>query len=404
MRIALIHNEYAAVSGEEIMVRRIERLLRQNGHEVFVWYPTSRGLLGSVCRQAAAFVQGIYNPVARRRMRRFLRETRPDIIQVQNLYPLLSPSILLEARDQKIPIVMRCANYRLLCPTGLMMRNGHICHDCWHGRAWNAVRHNCENRRLKSLAYALRNHVAHTHRWFLDTVSAFYAQTEFQRQILIEGGLPADRISVIPNMVESVAPAPGPGMIAGFVGRLSPEKGIDTLLAAARILPDIPFAAAGSYHAIPNLLGQTPNNLRLLGVLDPAGISDFYNRCRFTLLPSVCLEGFPSTILESMIRGLPVIASRIGAIPEIVQDNETGLLFDPSDSRDLAEKIRLLWNNPNLCRHLGRNAREIALRDYTPDNYYAKLMGIYETITPIADQSDPVDLAIPKGHEFAETM
>jgi glycosyltransferase involved in cell wall biosynthesis len=403
MRIALIHNEYAAVSGEEIMVRRIERLLRQNGHEVFVWYPSSRRLLGSVCRQAAAFVGGIYNPLARRQMRRFLRETRPDLIQVQNLYPLLSPSILLEAKDHGIPIVMRCANYRLLCPTGLMMRDGRICRDCWHGREWNAVRHNCENRRLKSLAYALRNHVAHTHRWYLDTVSAFYAQTEFQRQLLIEGGLPADRISVIPNMVESVAPAPGPGSIVGFVGRLSPEKGVDTLLAAAKLLPEVPFAAAGSFQAMPDLPARLPANLRLVGALDPAGISDFYNRCRFTLLPSVCLEGFPSTILESMIRGLPVIASRIGAIPEIVEDDKTGFLFDPFDPRDLAEKVRLLWNNPNLCRHLGRNARHIALRDYTPENYYARLMEVYESVTGIKDRPDPDDLPLPISHEFAET-
>jgi len=216
------------------------------------------------------------------------------------------------------------------------------------------------------------------------------------------GGILETGAAVIPNMIEPAAPASGPGSIVGFIGRLSPEKGVDTLLAAAKLLPEIPFAAAGSFQAMPDLPGRLPINLRLLGAIEPAGISDFYNRCRFTLLPSVCLEGFPSTILESMIRGLPVIASRIGAIPEIVQENKTGLLFDPFDPRDLTEKIRRLWNNPNLCRHLGRNARQIAMRDYNPEIYYAKLMGIYETITPITDQSYPGDLSMPTCHEFAE--
>ncbi len=390
MRIALIHNEYAAPSGEEIMVRRIEFLLRQNGHDVFGWYPSSREILGSPCRQAAAFFHGIYNPFARRRMRQFLRQTRPDVIQVQNLYPLLSPSILLEAREHGIPVVMRCANYRLLCPTGLMMRNGHICRDCWKGREWNAVRYNCEHHRLKSLAYALRNHFAHTYRWFLDTVSAFYAQTEFQRHLLIEGGLPADRISVIPNMVASVEPVFGSGSFVGFVGRLSPEKGIDTLLAAAALLPDIPFAAAGAFNSMPDLPNRLPINFRLRGHINGHTLSDFYNQSRCTILPSICLEGFPSSILESMIRGLPVIASRIGSIPEIVHDHETGLLFDPSNPTELADKIHLLWNNPALCHRLGRTARQTALAEYNPEKYYTKLIKLYHRVIGSADRSVPL--------------
>ena len=379
MKICMVHNEYGKLSGEEIMVSRTVDLLQDNGHEIFTYFRKSSEIK-TAGNKVRALLSGIYSRKSRQQFREIIKQNRPDIIQVQNVYPLISPSVLVEAKRQNIPVVMRCANYRLICPNGLLMTNGRICEKCCGGQEYWCIFRNCEKNYLKSLGYALRNYIARKKKYFLNYVTAYYAQTEFQKQKLIAEGYPAARITVIPNMVDStgIEVSDEQGEYIGYVGRISPEKGLQTLVGSARACSDIQFKAAGSYARMPQLPQQAPNNSKFLGHLNNGQLGQFYNNSRMIVLPSIWYEGFPSVVIEAMLRQKPVICSHIGGLPEIVEDGVTGLLFEPGNADELAEKIRYLWDRPELCRKMGRAGREKALREYSPEKYYERLMAVYE--------------------------
>lgn len=389
MRILFVHNRYGAVSGEELMTELIIDVLRRNGHEVETFYRDSAEIQCQPFGQTRAFFKGIYSFEARRAVRQTLRRFQPDLVQVQNLYPLFSPSILAEIRAAAIPVVMRLANYRLVCPNGLLLSRGEICTRCCGGHEWWCAWRNCENRRLKSVGYALRNLVARKGRLYRDNVTLYYAQTHFQRAFLIGEGFPAERIDVIPNMVnrsEEVIPS-GVGDFVAFAGRLSPEKGVPTFLAAARQCGDLPFAMAGSIGRMEDVARQVPENVRLHGHLERDELRRFYRDMCMLVVPSLWYEGFPGVIIEAMLQGRPVICSNLGGLPEIVDDGKTGLLFRAGDADDLAEKIRRLWNDPELCLRLGRAGRRKVLDEYSPDKYYERLMDLYRKAMVLAGKS-----------------
>ena len=362
------------------MVRRIGHLLRDHGHNVHEYFRSSSELNGSWIKQAKAFFSGIFSYHSRYQVRQVISDVKPDIVHIQNLYPLISPSVLLEAAQHNVHFVMRCANYRLVCPNGLFLRDDHICEDCSGGREWRCVVHNCENNIGKSLGYALRNYVARTRRYYLDNVTFYIALTEFQKKRLIEEGFPADRICVIPNMADSNGSEQAQllGDYVGFVGRISPEKGISTLVKAAELCREIQFKAAGSYDRFPEIVKNAPGNFDVVGHLDKPQLKQFYADSRIIILCSICYEGFPSVLLEAMLHGKPVICSRIGGLPEIVDEGETGLLFEPGNAEDLAEKVHYLWNRKELCRQMGQAGREKVLREYSADKYYERLMKVYK--------------------------
>lgn len=380
MRVLLVHNEYARFSGEEAVVYGLRDLLGARGHEVRCLIRSSRELLGRPWATARAFFSGIYSFESRRRLRGLLGEFRPDVVHVHNLYPLLSPSVLVEFARRRLPVVMTVHNYRLVCPTGLFMKDGRVCERCAGGREWWCFLHDCESSRLKSLGYALRSYWARRRGYYRRHVTMYAALTEFQRLRLVREGFPPERIAVVPNAVDPrpAAPAAALGGHVGYVGRISAEKGIETLLAAARRCPDVPFRAAGAGDDIGRLTRQAPPNLTFCGHLPAEKLPAFYAASRIIVLPSLCYEGFPTVLAEAMLRGRPVVCSRIGGLGEIVDDGVTGLLFDPGSADDLAEKVRRLWDAPGDGRRMGLAGRRKALREYTPSRQYARLMGVYE--------------------------
>ena len=380
MRVCIIHNCYGSFSGEEAVVEGTKRLLREKGHEVVEFVRSSADIRGMRFGKARAFFSGVYSWSARRRMRELLRAARPDVVHVHNVYPLISPSVLVECRRAGVPVVTTVHNYRLVCPNGLHMVNGSVCEKCCGGREYWCILRNCTGEFFKSVGYALRNWVARKWRLFLDNVTLYVALTEFQRSRLIAAGFSAERLVVIPNMAN--APngkvEPGLGDYVGYVGRISPEKDIPTLLAAARMCPDIPFKAAGAYDRMPHLPGEAPSNFEFLGHLDAERLEAFYAGCRIVVLCSKCFEAFPKVLPEAMLRGKPVVCTRIGGLPDIVDDGITGLLFEPEDASDLASKLGQLWEHPDLCRRLGEAGRAKALREYSPEAYYRRIVPLYE--------------------------
>lgn len=380
MKVCLVHNEYGIFTGEEAVVENISRLLAEKGQDVIRFARSSTEILKMRYGKIRAFFSGIYSFSSKKAMRRLIDEQKPDIVHVHNVFPLISPSVLGECRKAGVPIVMTVHNFRLVCPNGLNMVNGQICERCTGGKEYWCVLRNCEGSLIKSLGYALRTYTAKRLRLFTDNVTMYVPLTEFHRNRLIAGGIPSERIAVIPHMVPAVSGAKSYnlGEYVAFVGRVSPEKGIDTLVVATQKCPDIPFRIAGSYERMPYVLKRAPGNCTFVGHLTPTELEEFYNSSRSLVMPSVCFETFGLSLVEAMLWGKPTVSSRIGALVEVADEGITGLAFEPGNSEDLAEKIRYLWDSPDLCSKMGQAGREKALREYSPEKYYKRLMAVYK--------------------------
>lgn len=379
MKICLVHNAYGRLSGEEVAVESLRDCLVSHGHTVIPFFRSSAELDGRRLGKIAAFFTGIYSPSARRDFARLLDADKPDVVHINNLFPLISPSILEETKRRDIPTVMTLHNYRLLCPTGLMFSHGELCHRCLGGREWWCTVRNCTGEWPKSAGYTLRNAVARIRRSFIDGIDRFIAPTAFVKSMLVRNGYPAQRIDVVRLIVnlQGTRPDSSSGAYVGYVGRISPEKGVDTIVESARECPDIRFRFAGHHLRMPEIPGRAPSNCEFIGHIGSEEVAAFVAAARFTVFASRSYETAGLSLVEAMARGKAVICSRIGCLPEFVEDGVTGLLFVPGDARDLAGKIRYLWKRPELCREIGEAGRQKVLEMFSPEANYIRLLDTY---------------------------
>jgi glycosyltransferase involved in cell wall biosynthesis len=217
-------------------------------------------------------------------------------------------------------------------------------------------------------------------RYYENNVDTYICLTDFQKGKLIENGFPPDRIEIIPNAFRPLSKPESPREsqkdYIAFSGRLSPEKGIELLMEAARSLSHIQFKFAGTVREglkFENL----PNNVELCGKLEASEMNKFYQGSRALVVPSLCYEGFPAVITEAMSQGIPVIAPRIGGIPEIVTDMENGLLFNYNDALSLSEKIDFLWNNDKMVSEMGQKGLKTVQEEYNFNSSLNKLIQVY---------------------------
>lgn len=370
MKILLVHNNYGKYSGEEAVVDKMATMLQGMGHEVAQLRMSTEGLRDSAVGKIKVFVAGIHSPAGVRAMREALKREKPDVVNVHNLYPFISPAALRECKRAGVPVVMTVHNFRLICPTGLFMRNGGPCEYCLQkGNEWGCMKFNCENSLLKSVGYAARNAVARLRRHYIDCVDIFACITDFQRRKLIEAGFPSKKITVIPNSMDAdVNVEPKEGNYVAFCGRLSHEKGIDLIIEVARHHPEIPFKLAGAARD-KYLIENLPANIELMGYLSGNDLKDFYVNARFFVMASRCYEGFAMAILEGAAYSKPMIAPDHGGFTEIIGagDDAIGLLFEPGNAMALDAAVSKLWNDETLARSLGRMANGKLKARYSTD-------------------------------------
>ncbi|HNT90079.1 MAG TPA: glycosyltransferase, partial [Candidatus Hydrogenedentes bacterium] len=236
MKVLLVHNRYRLRGGEDAVVETTLDLLRRRGDTALLFDKHSDDAAKGLARRARAVFSGIYSPASRREMARLLDQERPDVVHVHNLFPLLSPSVLVACRRAGVPVVMTCHNYRLVCPIAVHFIRGAVCDRCAGGREYWCFLWNCRDNRIESAAYALRGFVTRSLGLFLKNITLYLAISEFLKTRLIAAGVPEDRIEVVPNMIslpDTPVDASG-GAYVAFAGRASEEKGIPVLLDAAR--------------------------------------------------------------------------------------------------------------------------------------------------------------------------
>lgn len=376
-RVLIAHNSYQQRGGEDAVVEAEAELLRSRGHAVRLLVAHNDAIVGMPRSRLAA--RTFWSSQTVRDFRQALVEFRPDILHVHNTFPLISPSIYWAAARAGVPVVQTLHNFRLLCPQAMLLREGHICEDCVGRLPWRGVVRRCY--RGSAAQSGVLAGMISLHRalgtWG-SKVDRYIALNEFCRRKFIEGGLPAQRIVVKPNFVDFPAPEAGAreGML--FVGRLAEEKGLSTLCAAARLAPDVAVRVAGTGPQA-GLLQGIPS-VAHLGALSAAEVREAMCRAQALVMPSLWYENFPRTLVEAFACALPVIASRIGALAELVEDGVTGLLFEPGDAADLAAKMKWAAAHPDALMRMGQEARRRYLREFSPEVNYRRLTEIYAQV------------------------
>lgn len=385
MKVLVVHNFYQQAGGEDSVFRAEVALLEQYGHDVRTFTVSNDVIAQTPRLQAAA--QTLWNRQMAREVTRQVREHGSQVVHFHNTFPILSPAVYAGARAGGAAVVQTLHNYRLMCANGLFFRDGHVCEDCLGKLPLPAVRHRCYRDSLSASAVVAAMQVTHRAAGtYQSGVDAYIALTEFARDKFIAGGLPAGRIAVKPNFLAgSPGPGTGEGGYALFVGRLSPEKGIDTLLrawaelGAASAEGSIPLKIVGDGPMAPQVAGAaaTLPGVSWLGQRDRAGVLELMQNAAFLVSPSECYEGFPMTLLEAWGVGLPVLGSRLGALGALIEPGRTGALFGAGNAGDLAVQARWLWEHPVERREMGARALQLSQNLYTPERNHAQLMEIY---------------------------
>lgn len=352
-------------------------LLRAFGNEVEIYHRSNDEVAGKSMTTLA--LQTLWSLRTTAEMGALIKRFRPAVIHTHNTFPLISPSLYWVAARAGVPVVQTLHNFRLMCLNALFLRDSQVCQDCLGHVPWRGVVRKCY--RGSGAASTVLASTLTLHRGlgtYRNKVARYIALNDFCRNKFIEGGLPAERIVVKPNFVDFPAPEvlPRHGML--FVGRLSVEKGVATLGRAAALLHDARLRVAGDGPEAVSL--DEVGGVTRLGSLPDEAVRREMNSAVTLVVPSICYETFGLVIVEAFACGTPVIASRIGVLPDLVRDGETGLLFEPGNARDLADKMAWALAHPEQMASMGRKARAQYEAEFSAEVNYQQLMEIYANV------------------------
>lgn len=401
IKILLVHNFYQQSGGEDtVLESELQILSKRNESDLLT---ISNNEIKTFFLHLKVATNSHYSSISRKNISLKLSQRNYDVVHVHNFFPILTPSIYDACIEASVPVVQTLHNFRTICPGALLLRNGKVCEKCITGNPYQAMFYRCyRNSILGSLSVARMVAYHRKRKTWKDKVNRFIALTDFAKSKFVEAGFPDQKIIVKPNFynyssevrgqraennlqntagrsqiseVKSLGTEKRKGAL--FVGRLSPEKGVETMLSAWTSLY-IPLRIAGDGPLLDYYCTNRPATVNFLGRLSGEQVSHEMKQASFLIMPSQWYEGFPMVLVEAFAHDLPVIASRLGSMAEIVQDGVTGLHFEPGNPEDLADKVRWMDSHPEECRRMGENAYQEYLAKYTPEKNYKMLIDIYE--------------------------
>lgn len=329
----------------------------------------------------------LYSLEARWKFARLLDEIKPDLVHVHNIYHQISPSILPAAKERRIPVVMTAHDYHLVAPNYSLFHDGRICEHTRPDSFWRAVPNRCVKGSVT--ASALEAAAMSLHRalgLWRNNVDRIIAPSAWMAAVLEEYGIDGTKVRHVPYSIDTREwTVSQKGDCALFVGRLSPEKGVDTLIRAAALQKDVPVRIVGNgpedmrLHRLAEKLGA--DNVTFVGWKKGEDLKAEYERARFVVVPSLWYEVFGLIVLEAYASGKPVVATQMGGLGEIVRHDETGKLVSAGDVEGLAKAMKILWNSQEQCTLMGRRARKWVELDFTPERHYEAVMGVYKEVT-----------------------
>jgi len=328
-----------------------------------------------------------YSLEAKRKINMLLDENRIDIVHLHSIYHHISSSIIPEIKKRNIPIVMTVHDYHLIAPNNLLFHNGKICEITKPDKYYKALIHHCVKGSLP--ASVLEVAEKYFYQYVLkdrDLIDQFIVPSKFVKEKLHEYGISWDKLKIIPHFIDTQKYKPDYrlGSYLLFVGGLYPHKGTRFLIDIMERIPEINcyIIGVGSEEKwLKKIISDKKiKNIKLLGFVSDNKLKEYMQHCRFTIMPSLWYEGFGYVLIEANACGKPVIASNIGAIPEVIREGKNGILFKPNDVGECVSKICKLWNNSSKITKMGRNARKLVEQIYNPSDHYQHLLEIYQSV------------------------
>ncbi len=404
MKILQINKYHYVRAGAERYVFDVTRLLEARGNEVVPWSmhhpdnvptPWSRFFVSErrydkregLVKEAEKAMNIIWSREAARQLRALLREFRPDVAHIHNIYHQLSPSILTVLKREKIPVVWTVHDFKWICPNYKLYTEHAVCERCHVYKYWNAVLHRCvSDSRMASALAAVEMAIHRMGGWYERDVARAIAPTAFLRDLLGRWGKDVSRISHVPHFIDPAQFAAFPSTLGEeivYAGRLSEEKGVARILELAAALPDRPFRIIGTgpaeQHLKDTAAGSGLRNVTFAGFLSGEPLFRAIASARMVIVPSQWHENFPYAVLEAMALGKTVVASASGGISEIIEDGQSGFLLPPGDAARWVDTVAHLAQDGPLLAATGERARARAAR-YSPDLHYERLMRIYADV------------------------
>lgn len=385
MRVLLIHNFYRWRGGEDEFVERLYRMLQGRGHEVELFSARSEEIEQyGLFRRLKTAAESLYSFSTVQRLRHTVQEFRPDVLHAHNVFPLLSPSVYWVADQLHLPLVQSVHNFRFICPNGFAFTHGAVCFRCQTSHTLHAIRLKCLHGSLsQSVLYAS---VIGLHR-HLGTFGKHTGQLLPVNKMLAEilrREFPSAPITILPNYIETARYQVRNHFKPSFVylGRLSDEKGVRTLIHAMRYTHDVTLDVIGTGTLLDELKREAdllaPRCVTFHGFISGEARFDLLKNATALIMPSLSHDSWPMAVLESLAMGVPVIASRQGGLPDLVRHGESGLLFDAGQPQQLAAAMMQLARSPDQVKQMGVVARRYAETEFDVAIYYDKLMTIYQ--------------------------
>lgn len=384
IKILLVHNYYKHAGGEDVVLDSEKKLLESMGHEVIVYARYNRETEKyNFLQKILFFARSFFSTETYKYVRALIETHRPSLAHVHNIFPLISPSIYLCLKKYNVPVIQTIHNYRFLCPNGLFLKEDLNCERCKKGNYLHCIFNRCYKKNIiLSLWYSF---ILFFYRKIIHkSIDIFLSVSEFNKRKLIEGGIQENKIRVLSHFIyfdKYGEYKESKKNYAVYMGRLSREKGLKVLLEAFSEIKDLNLKIAGEgpmAQEIREFITKNKmNNVEMVGFKSGPQKAELLGQASFSIVPSVWYEIFSLATLESFASYTPVIASRIGSLPEIIEDGKNGLLFEPGNAKDLRDKIGRLSRHPEEAHVMGRYARRCVQEKYSPEQHYGQLIAIY---------------------------